>query len=148
MILKRGVYTIEVSKKGYRTKRFNLTLEENTIKTIELEKKNKDIIYQDFNLTKQYTWKEAREYCQNLVKDGYSNWRFPNTNEILNSNLMYFKTRENRSIIFWTSDCHKSRNTCNRVHNFDRGFKEANRYDNYFDCPLYHHHSVICVREN
>ena len=50
--------------------------------------------------------------------------------------------RKNIRIILWTSDCYKSESTCMRVDNF-RNY----RFENSFDCPLEHRHSVICVSD-
>jgi len=148
IMLKKGVYRIEVSKRGYEAKSFNLTLEENTIKTVELDKEHEDIIYQDFNLTKKYTWKEANEYCQNFVIDGDDNWRLPSKNEIFRLNPIYFiMERENIRIILWTSDCYKSKNTCIRVDNYRYDDFRNHQFENSFDCPLEHRHSVICVSD-
>ena len=145
IMLKKGVYRIEVSKKGYAVKMFDLLLEENTVKTIKLGKENKDVMYQNFNLTKKYTWKEANEYCQNFVRDGHNNWKLPSKSEIFKLNKIYFPTeRENRQIILWTSDCSKSEDTCIRIDNYGN---RDNNYINEYSCPLEHRHSVICVKE-
>ena len=143
IMLKKGVYRIEVSKKGYAVKRFDLLLEENTVKTIKLDK-DKDVMYQNFNLTKKYTWKESNEYCQNFVRDGHNNWKLPSKSEIFKLNKIYFPTeRENREIILWTSDCSKSEDTCIGVYYGNRysGLRE------FFHFLSEERHSVICVKE-
>lgn len=34
------------------------------------------------NVSKTYTWEEALNYCENLVLNGYSDWRLPNQYEV------------------------------------------------------------------
>ena len=40
------------------------------------------LTYQNQPFTKEYTWEKAKEYCQGLTLDGYSNWRLPNKKEL------------------------------------------------------------------
>ena len=41
-----------------------------------------NLMYQNQPFTKRYTWKEAREYCQDLTLGGYSHWRLPTRAEL------------------------------------------------------------------
>lgn len=40
------------------------------------------LLYQNQPFTKDYTWQEAKEYCQGLTLDGYKDWRLPNRKEL------------------------------------------------------------------
>lgn len=40
------------------------------------------LTYQNQPFTKEYTWQEAKKYCEGLTLDGYSNWRLPNIKEL------------------------------------------------------------------
>ena len=39
-------------------------------------------MYQNQPFTKEYTWQEAKEYCENLTLDGYSDWKLPSRNKL------------------------------------------------------------------
>jgi len=39
-------------------------------------------MYQNQPFTKAYTWQEAKEYCENLTLDGYSDWELPSRNKL------------------------------------------------------------------
>jgi len=40
------------------------------------------LTYENQPFTKRYTWQKAKEYCQDLTLDGYSDWRLPNREEL------------------------------------------------------------------
>ncbi len=40
------------------------------------------LMYQNQPFTERYTWQQAKEYCQGLTLDGYSDWRLPNRKEL------------------------------------------------------------------
>ena len=40
------------------------------------------LMYQNQPFTKEYIWKEAKGYCQDLTLGGYTNWRLPNRAEL------------------------------------------------------------------
>jgi len=40
------------------------------------------LMYQNQPFKKRYTWQKAKEYCEDLTLDGYSNWRLPNRKEL------------------------------------------------------------------
>jgi uncharacterized caspase-like protein len=39
-------------------------------------------MYQNQPFNKEYTWQEAKEYCENLTLDGYSDWKLPSRNKL------------------------------------------------------------------
>jgi hypothetical protein len=40
------------------------------------------LTYQNQPFIKEYTWQEAKKYCQGLTLNGYRNWRLPNKEEL------------------------------------------------------------------
>jgi hypothetical protein len=40
-------------------------------------------MYQNQPFTKKYTWQEAKNYCSNLTRGGYSDWRLPTSAELM-----------------------------------------------------------------
>jgi len=39
-------------------------------------------IKSDFNIMKEYDWKDANQYCDNLVLNGYNDWWLPSTTQL------------------------------------------------------------------
>jgi len=53
------------------------------------------LMYQNQPFTKRYTWKEAKEYCQDLTLGGYSDWRLPTRAELNKiSNIKMYGTHD------------------------------------------------------
>ena len=89
--LKKGMYKIRVTKRGYATKWFKVNLDDDFMKSITLKKvvnkkvwkdKGTGLIWQVDVDKKEYNWYVAKSYCRDLTLGGYSNWKLPTKDEL------------------------------------------------------------------
>jgi len=146
IFLPKGIYIIEVSKEGYKTKIFDFTLEKDSYPTIILEKKK---ILKFYKHKSKISWTEAKKYCHNLDYKGYDNWRLPTEEDFLeyNGNLLKkansWTYQKKGTIKIWLNSC-ESNNTCLtfNTHPFKHNhfyYIEENKKERKF--------STLCVKE-
>lgn len=126
-------------------------------------------IIQYYPTTSGYTWQQALKYCESQTKDGYSDWRLANINELLSLCLDgCLETNNSFGYPFWSSttvyaednsawvvkrynnhcassmqasdiDDNKSSNKTKKISTYYPSMGNVN------DTPLYY--GVVCVRD-
>ena len=84
------------------------------------------LMYQNQPFTKEYTWKEAKEYCQDLTLGGYSDWRLPTRAELnkISNIKMYEKFDDNYDKWFDKNKHRRFKNSKGEYHFIDKRFIE------------------------
>jgi len=114
MQLKEGQYDLKISKNGYITKYGKVVLKKDKHIYIILNETNKSynnenkkvwndkksgLMWQKDINREEFTWNQARIYCNSLSLGQYSGWRMPSINELLTlGNIPLQKTNSQLSI--------------------------------------------------
>ncbi len=84
-------------------------------------------MYQNQPFTKEYTWKEAKGYCQALTLGGYSDWRLPTRAELMkigNIKLYNYDNYANWKKWFDKNKHRRYKNSKNQYHFVKKEFIE------------------------
>ncbi len=122
ILLKKGIYKIKVSKKGYKSVRKSISLKKDLTYKVVLKKEEKKIkkvskknlkgivkigkrMWQDqsINKTKLMNWNQAIAYCRNLRLGGYSDWSLPSSGVLSGSRSHKSKLKYLALFWYWSS---------------------------------------------
>ncbi len=147
--LPKGTYIVEVYKKGYKTKIIKFKLDEyRDIKVILEKKKKKNLKY--YRHYKKYTWKEAKQYCENLEYKKYTNWRLPIEEDFLRNNgkllsiVNSWTYKNKKTIKVWMDTCSDNSDCLT----FNTHPSHHNHFYYLEEYPKQRHFSVLCVSED